>query len=83
MLIAAAVLSSLALAALSSLALAAAPARALEPDAFIKEWLVLSPIPVATTPGPDEAAQTYRARTITFGSGALSQWCRVVRSGVL
>lgn len=29
----------------------------LPPDAFLREWLVLSPIPVSAAPTPDEAAQ--------------------------
>jgi CubicO group peptidase (beta-lactamase class C family) len=42
-----------------SLAVAGEPAAyaGLSPDSFMKEWLVLAPIPVSTAPSPDEAAQ--------------------------
>ena len=42
-----------------SLAVAGEPATyaGLQPDSFMKEWLVLAPIPVSASPSPDEAAQ--------------------------
>ncbi|HEY6555059.1 MAG TPA: hypothetical protein VI669_17010, partial [Vicinamibacteria bacterium] len=41
----------------ASLAGAPAAYAGLPPDSFMKEWLVLAPIPVSTAPSPDEAAQ--------------------------